>query len=286
MGTVEALFRDRGDKDQHITAISRERRNDERRYSTGLRNVDESANLMRPGGFIAIGAREGQGKTSYVERLVLSNAAEHRVLFVSLDMPAEVLQDRILSKAMQVDTERLTRMTRENDPHYTRTMNRLSQIDLRVWRPRKGKKSALHIIEHAVDIDAAIIVIDYLRLLDGWDYGKRAADIVDTLCDWAQESSACMIVLSQLKDDAVNKRPHSGHLQDTTQIGQRADRIQLIYRPYHGRPHKDNIAEIITAKNRWGPECRNHVGWIGETMDFYPFTGEEEAGARCCSSSK
>lgn len=285
MGTVEALFRDRGDKGQHIAAISRERLNDERRYSTGLTNVDESANQMHPGGFIVVGAREGQGKTSYVEHLILANAWQHRVLFASLDMPPEVIQDRILSKSMQVDAANLSRLTEQNDPHYERTMKRLSNLDLRIWKPKKGKKSAQHIIEHAQDIDAAILVVDYCRLLDGWDYGKRAADIVDTFVDWTQASNVTTIFLTQLKDEAVNRRPHNGHLQDTTQLGQRADRIQLIYRPYHGRGHKDTIAEIITTKNRWGPPCKNHVGWIGETMDFYPFTGEEDANARCCRAS-
>lgn len=286
MGTVSALFGDRDEeKEQHIAAISRERTSDERRYTTGLENIDETAKPMQPGGFIVVGAREGQGKTAYIERLVLANATSHRVLLVSLDMPPEIIQDRILSKSMQVSTERLAAMTASNDPHYARTMRRLADLDLLVWRPKKGRKSARHIIEHCEEIDAAILVVDYCRLIDGWEYGKRAADIVDTFVDWTQNSLVTTIFLTQLRDEAVNRRPSNAHIQDTTQLAQRADRVQLIYRPYHGRPHKDNIAEIITTKNRWGPPCKNHVGWVGETMDFYPFTGEEEANARCCRSN-
>jgi replicative DNA helicase len=287
MGTVEKLFpRGREERDQHITEISRERKRDERRYTTGLENVDAIAKPMQPGGFVVVGAREGQGKTSYVEQLIVANAWSHRVLFVSLDMPPEIIQDRILSKSMQVGREQLSQMTQENDPQYTRTMKRLSSLDLRVWRPKKGHKRIEHIIEHCEDIEAAILVVDYCRLLDGWEYGKRAADIVDTTVDWTQNSGVTTIFLTQLRDEAVNRRPHNGHIQDTTQLGQRADRVQLIYRPFQGSPRRDVVAEILTTKNRWGPTCQNHVGWTGETMDFYPYTGEEEATARCCYRPK
>lgn len=272
--------------DLRVSQISRTRRVDPRRYSTGLENVNDSARLLRPGWLHIVGAREGQGKTSFAERLAMVNAMKHRVLFATLDMPRETLQDRILSKSMQVADEHVIELEKQKAEHFENAMRGIGDLDLMVWRPRKGKKSIDDIIERAVDVTAAILIIDYSRLIDGWDYGKKAADIVDTLADWTQEAMVHTILLTQLKDEAVNKRPHNGHLQDTTQIAQRADRITLIYRPYKGHPAKDTIAEIITSKNRGGPEVRNHVGYIGETMDFWPMVAEEEANAKCCRITK
>lgn len=272
--------------DIRLSAISRVRKIDTRRYSTGLDNVDQSANLFQPGGFIVIGAREGQGKTAIAERIAMANAREHRVLFVSLDMPRLVVQDRILAKSMQLSVKSVSALECAGSAHFGRALKSLDDLDCMVWRPGKGKKSAEQIIKKAEQISAAILIIDYTRRMDGWDYGKPAADIVDTIADWTQEADlqCATILLTQLKDEAVNKTPHNGYIQDTTQISQRADRIQMIYRPYQGNPAKDNIAEIITTKNRWGPSCKNHAGWIGETMDFFPMDAEEEANAKCCRS--
>lgn len=269
--------------DMRIASVQRARRSDPRRYSTGLENVDASAKPLQPGGFCVIAAREGQGKTSLALRCAMTNASEHRVLFVSLDMRVDTIQDRILSHSMQMDSEHVNFLERQGDPHFARTMTRLGEYDLMVWRPKKGAKTVEKIIKRAEDVDAAILMIDYSRLIDGWDYGKRAADIVDTLADWTQESMRLTILLAQLNDEAVNRRPHNGHIQDTKQLVHRADRITLLYRPYKGKaPQKDVIAEVLTTKNRWGFELTNHAGWIPETMSYYPLDAEEEARATCC----
>jgi len=288
MGTVEQLFG--GDyREQHdlrLSAVTQSRPRDARRYSTGLINVDDAANMMQPGWLCVIGAREGQGKTALAERIAMANAYEHRVLFVSLDMREDTVRERFFSKSMQVGVDHYHHLAETNDPQYKFACKRIEDLDILLWRPRKGEKSIKQIIARAEAVTAAIVIIDYTRLIDGWDYGKRAADIVDYLTDWTQDSGTATILLTQLRDEAVNRRPHNGHIQDTGQIAQRADRVTLIYRPYHGRGHKDTIAEILTTKNRGGPAVTNHVGWIGETKDFYAFDAEEEANAKCCSAKR
>ncbi len=272
--------------DLRVAAIPRDRRIDERRYSVGLENVDRNAYLMHPGEFVVIGAREGEGKTSLCERIAMANAREHRVLFVSLDMRPEIVQDRCLSKLMLTGTEHVHWLEQTVDPKFGDGMRRLAEFDLMVWRPESERESSIDaILRRAEDVSAAILIIDYCRLIYGWEPGTAAARVVNKLRSWTDKSMTTTILLAQLNNDAVNKRPHNGYIQDTTQIAQRADRIMLIYRPYNGRPNKDNIAEIITSKNRIGPKVRNHVGWTGTTMDFYSLTEEEEDQARCCRSS-
>lgn len=279
--TSDLFGRDIQGPDLRVVSIERSARKDERRYTTGLQNVDDSAGLMRPGGFVVVGARGGQGKTALIETLALANAPSHKVLLVTLDMRRDVIRDRLLAKSMQVSIDELEERADRNDAHYKRTLEAFSN-DLLVWRPAKGSKRASDIMRYAEKSSAEIVIVDYCRLLDGWDYGRKAADIVDELADWAHDSAILTIMLTQLRDEAVNRRPHEGHIQDTSQLAQRADRVQLIYRPYLGKPTKDTLAEILTTKNRWGPPVKNHVGWIGETQSFYGFTGEEEYHARCC----
>lgn len=291
MGTVSALFDNADDfadeRDLRVASINVERTKDDRRYTSGLWNVDESAKPFRPGEFIVVGAREGQGKTSLIEGIALANSENHRVLITSLDMPATFVRDRLFSKVLCVGVDDVSEMESQNDERFQRAQNRLASHDLLVWEPESARESSVRAItKRAEDVTAAILIIDYCRLIRGWEPGSKAGAIVNDLCKWAHDSMITTILLTQLRDEAVNRRPNNGHIQDTTFLSQRADRIMLLYRPYIGRPKKDDLAELSTTKNRFGPVVMNHIGWIGDTMTYFPLSGEAEYNARCCPPSR
>lgn len=285
--TVSDLFDEDAPLEQHdirISAISRTRTLDHRRYTSGLQNVDDSTGLYRPGEFIVIGAREGSGKTVFAEKIGLYNSDEHRVLLASFDMAPDEVQDRCLSKMMLVSADSVRAFERENAQEFASGMRMLRDRDFMIWQPKDSRERTVRgITAYAEQVTAAILMIDYAALIEGWVPGTDARKCVNYLKDWAKSSLITTFLLAQLRDEAVNRRPNISHLQDTSFLRQRADRVQLIHRPYRGKRHKDNIAEIITCKNRFGEEALNHVGWIGTTTDFFAMEAEEEANARCCS---
>lgn len=282
----EDLFRDGQTLPSHdlrIAAIPRERQEDPRRYSSGLYNVDDSTGLYQPGEFIVIGAREGEGKTVLAEKIGLYNSSEHRVLLASFDMAPSEVQDRCLSKTMLMSAADVNELAQKNAPEFIRGMQMLKERDFMVWCPTDHRERSVRgIISHAEKVTAAILMIDYAALIDGWVPGNDARKIVNYLKDWAKSSLVTTILLAQLRDEAASRRPNSSHLQDTSALRQRADRVVLLYRPFRGKRHKDTVAEVITTKNRFGEESLNHIGWLGPTTDFYAMDAEEEAHARCC----
>lgn len=284
MRTSEDLYEGQLDAgDLRAGSIPKSMASDPRRYSSGIFNVDESTGRWRPGEFICIGAREGEGKTVFLEKAALANSDEHRVLFASFDMARYEIRDRLLAKLMGTDAETVQRLAEEDSQGYRDAMSLLHQRDFMIWTPRDhSERTVQGITKYAEKVTAAILMIDYAALIGGWIPGSDARKIVTYLKDWAKDSLITTAMLAQLKDDAQNRRPNNADFQDTTAIRQRADRTILIYRPFRRKRHKDDVAEIITSKNRFGQESLNHAGWIGSTTDLYGLDAEAEAHARCC----
>jgi replicative DNA helicase len=103
---------------------------------------------------------------------------------------------------------------------------------------------------------------------------------------WTKQTRITLILLSQLNRDAQSKRPLESQLQDTGRLEQEAEKIILLYRPFVGDKHNDNVCEVICAKNRRGPAFRGHVYWTGATTSFHPMTPEQEKAALCCQNRK
>lgn len=286
--TGDALFGNHPPEDYDLRIASIESMPDDgRRFSFGLANIDEVARPIRPGEFVVIGAREGQGKTSIAERLALSNSTRNRVLFASFEMPAALIKDRCLAKLMGVGLEAVEERRKERTDDFEYAMERLQSRDLMVWHPRiYTQKSLRNIMQRAEDVTASILIIDYTRMIAGWEPGTKASGIINTLADWAHDQIITTVLLTQLRDEAVGIRPHNGHIQDTSSVPQRADRIALLWRPQIGLPLRDTFAEVSITKNRYGPVFRGHAHWMGESMDFYDMEPQEEAHVSCCASKR
>lgn len=274
-------------EDTRVASIGRTRHLDTRRYSCGLHTVDRHMQRFMPSEFVLIGARQGQGKTAFAEKIALTNSNDHRVLFASLEVPRELLRDRMLAKLMRTSVQGVHDALRNDDDDYYLADGQLNLRDLHIWHPPSGKRTIQAIVKRAENLSAANLIIDYTRMLDGWDYGKESGRMINYVADWANDGGPTTFLITQLHKDAVGKRPNDGHIQDSQTIGQRADRILLLWRPFYGHPARDRIAEVIVAKNRYaGPVFRAHAHFTGPTMDFHPMSDEEEALAPCCQRKR
>ena len=109
----------------------------------------------------------------------------------------------------------------------------------------------------------SLIVVDYLGLID--DQGN-AGNSDNARISWlsrqiklmAKDLDVPIILLSQLSrkcEERADKRPMLSDLRDSGAIEQDADAVIFSYRDgYYTKNHKDDMLELIVAKQRMG-EC-------------------------------
>jgi replicative DNA helicase len=257
---------------------------DSRSYSIGLPGISSAMRPIRAGETVVVGAREGNGKTSFGSQVALANSIAHKVLFCTLEATREEIREQMLAQLSHLSVDDVQRGRSEDAEDYLCAMRRLcDERDLLLWRPvSKPQRTIQNICKRAEDVGAEVLIIDYSRRIEGWRPGEAAGEVIDYVADWARSSSITVFFLAQLNRGAVGIRPHNGHLQDTDKLGQRADRVILLYRPFLGRGSKDVVAEVIISKNRCGPTFRGHAHWIGYTTSFFDMDEETEVLQECC----
>ena len=123
-----------------------------------------------------------------------------------------------------------------------------------------------------------LIVIDYLQLIQGSNKrnGSREQEISEisrSLKILAKELEVPVIALSQLSREAEKRQDHRPMLSDLRESGaieQDADIVMFLYRDdyYDKESKKQNVAEVIIAKNRGGSTGTVELGWLGSYTKF------------------
>ena len=123
-----------------------------------------------------------------------------------------------------------------------------------------------------------LVVIDYLQLIQGSNKrnGSREQEISEisrSLKILAKELEVPVIALSQLSREAEKRQDHRPMLSDLRESGaieQDADIVMFLYRDdyYDKESKKQNVAEVIIAKNRGGSTGTVELGWLGSYTKF------------------
>ena len=99
----------------------------------------------------------------------------------------------------------------------------------------------------------------------------------------ARELKVPIIALSQLSRGVelrAEKRPQLSDLRESGSLEQDADIVMFLYREeyYNRETEKENLAELIVAKNRNGPTTSVQLQFKKECMRFgsYASYGEDE----------
>lgn len=261
---------------------------DKRRYSVGIENIDRGLRGIRPGEFVVVGARQGQGKTAFAETSALENSRTRHVMFASLEMTLEDIRDRMIGRLMRVDLDEIARLRAANDAEFVQWRDALEGRSLTFYHPtKKSERSLEAILEATRRANSDMLYIDYSRRIEGWQPGKGAADIVDVLSTYAKTERIAIVLLSQLQREAQDRRPSASQLQDTGRLEQDADKLILLYRPFVGDKMQDTVIEIAIAKNRRGPEFRSYCHWVGPYTGLLAMDRDEERAARIkCDTRK
>jgi len=239
---------------------------------TGFTDLDSLCGGLHNSELIILAARPSMGKTAFSMNIAENVAinAKQPVLFVSLEMAALELADRLLCSSAQVNGHRLRNGT-------------ISQEDRRrlVQKSAEISSSPLYIDDTPgrtlTEIAAvarrlkrknglAMIVIDYLQLIEPDNprdqRQEQVAKIARRLKTMSRELDIPVLCLAQLNRQAEvsrDNRPRLNHLRESGAIEQDADVVMFVHREeYYQTTDEDRErvkgqAEIIIAKQRNGP---------------------------------
>lgn len=238
--------------------------------TTGFYDLDALTSGLQKSDLIILAARPSMGKTAFALNLAQNVAlkAKKGVAIFSLEMPKQQLVKRMLCSEAEVDTQRIT-SGHMQPKDWEKLMDAMTKFaDARIYIDDTSGLTATDIKAKCRRLmleekDLALIVIDYLQLMEGGgnpnDRNQQISAISRALKGLARELDVPIIALSQLSrgvEARNDKRPMLSDLRDSGAIEQDADIVMFIYRDeYYNRDNIENKgkAEIIIAKHRNGP---------------------------------
>ncbi len=266
---------------------------------THFTDFDSMTGGLHSGELIILAARPSMGKTAFAMNIAEQVAMKDHapVLFVSLEMSAIELADRLLCSVARVNGSRLRNGTisHEDRMRLVQTAGQISQSALYIDDAPSRTVSEIAAVGRRVSQQEmrkeggrklGLIVIDYLQLIDP-DNSKdprqeQVAKIARRLKMLARELKVPILCLSQLNrqaEEGKDHRPKLSHLRESGAIEQDADVVMFVHREdYYARGEEADAlrgqAEIIIAKQRNGPVGDVELVW---ERDFTRFSNK--AGA-------
>lgn len=257
---------------------------------TGFGDLDHVLVGMGKSDLILIGARPGVGKTSFALNIASSVAKETKksVCIFSLEMSSEQLVSRMLSSEALVDSHNIRsgELTDEDWTKLAHASASLSECDIFIddttGITATGMKAKLRRVKNL-----GLVVIDYLQLMQSDrridNRVQEVADISRNLKILAKELQVPLICCAQLSrspESRTDKTPMLSDLRDSGAIEQDADVVMFLSRDYYNTdPTKQNVADVIVAKNRHGATGKVTMGWFGQYTKFTSLAPEEGAPA-------
>ena len=241
-----------------------------RGLKTGFPDIDKMTAGFQKGDLIIIGARPAMGKTTMAQNLAYNIASINKkgVLFFSMEMAKNEIIDRIISDVASVDGWNI-RTGNLSDEEFARIDDAMNEMDevpiyiddtssMTIFDIRNKARRAMH------DHNIAMIVIDYLQLIQGSDRykGNRVQEVTEIsrgLKILARELEIPVVALAQLSRSVAGRddpRPVLSDLRESGSIEQDADLVMFLHRPWYYRKNKDeeddHITELLIRKHRHG----------------------------------
>jgi replicative DNA helicase len=254
---------------------------------TGFTDLDHLTGGLHNSELIILAARPSMGKTAFA-----MNIAEHvamrlqiPTLFVSLEMSAIELADRLLCSCARVNGHRLRNGTISNDDRARLVEKAAEMSRAPLFVDDSPSRMVTEIAAAARRISRregriGLIVIDYLQLIEP-DNPKdprqeQVARIARRLKGLARELKVPVLCLAQLNrqaEDSKDHKPRLSHLRESGAIEQDADVVMFVHREEYYRIGEDREqvagqAEIIISKQRNGPVGDIELLWQKEYTRF------------------
>ena len=256
---------------------SEERGNGLQGIPTPLKTLNELTSGWCEEQLITVGARTGVGKSIFaVQSAVHAGMSGHSVMFFSLEMSTEELNDRIFSAVTQVSQSRLKtgNITESDKARIQNSSSMIKRMNIEVdGSPDTTvdiiRAKALQKKQSPEGLD--FIIVDYLQLLSptpGKRYHSRqeqVADLSRSMKLLAKQLQVPIMILVQVNrrnqnDTSEDDTPTIDNIRESAAIAQDSNIVILLHRD------KNDTTEFLTpktkvilAKNRNGQSDRTIV---------------------------
>lgn len=233
--------------------------------STGIADLDNKLQGLKPEQLIVIAARPAMGKTTLAMNIAADVAIRQRkqVLVISLEMSNGQLMDRFLAAEGKIPLQSIKngKAPSEFGTELNGAAAKIKGAGLylsdrpNMTMPRARAAARRHKRRYGLDL----IVIDYLQLMDDGAGSGNRTEAVSAMSRgaklMARELQCPVIILSQLNrslENRPNKRPVCSDLRESGAIEQDADIILFVYRDevYNEHTEYKGVAELIIGKGR------------------------------------
>ena len=252
---------------------------------SGFTDLDKKTGGLHASELIILAARPSMGKTAFAmniaENVVIKSGEP--CLFVSLEMGAIELIERMLCSCAKVDGHRLRNGTlgKEDQQRLVKTANDLSTCPLFIDdSPTRNVSEIAGAARRIIRKEGSLglIVIDYLQLIQPDSATdprqEQVSKMARRLKGLARELKVPVLCLSQLNRQTENtggsNRPKLSHLRESGAIEQDADVVMFVHRDSYylkgtdEEAEKANEAVIIVEKQRNGPTGDVDLHWEGK----------------------
>ncbi|MCL4148940.1 UNVERIFIED_CONTAM: hypothetical protein GTU68_020200 [Idotea baltica] len=255
---------------------------------TGFTDLDKMTGGLHASELVILAARPSMGKTAFAMNIVeyIVSKARQPALFVSLEMAAVELIERLLCSVAKVNGRRLKDGTlqAEDRKRVVETAGKLSSCPLYVDDSPTRNMSEIAGAARRIkrkEGKLGVIVIDYLQLIQPDNSNdarqEQVSKIARRLKGLARELKVPVLCLSQLNrqaEDSRDHRPKLSHLRESGAIEQDADVVMFVHRESYylkGTPEEEALqheAQIIIEKQRSGPTGDCELHWEGQFTRF------------------
>jgi replicative DNA helicase len=258
---------------------------------TGFDDFDQLTGGLHKSELIVLAARPSMGKTA-----LAMNIAEHAVLrgqtpvlFVSLEMSAVELGDRLLCSVAEVNGNRLRNGTISHDER-RKLVNAAAEISQApLFIDDSPSRTMTEIAANARRLKRrerlGLVVIDYLQLIDPDNTKEprqeQVAKISRRLKGLARELSVPVLCLAQLNrqvESTHSNKPQLNHLRESGAIEQDADVVMFVHRDEYYQTNEEDRervrgeADLLVRKQRNGPTGDVKLTWVHEFTRFRNFS--------------
>lgn len=235
---------------------------------TGFLDLDRLLNGLQKSKLIIIAGRPSMGKTGLMMAMADEMTIERgkRGAVFSLEMSNDELINRIVSRRIKIDTQRIDRgeLSEQEWPLFYENSGKISSKPLFIDdRPGASiTQIRAQAMKQQLETGLDYIMVDYLGLVTVGRNSQRYEQVSEAarfFKNLAKEIDVPVIVTCQLSraiESRSDKRPQLADLRDSGEIEEAADIVIGLYRDDYYNPdssERPNIGELHVIKHRGGP---------------------------------
>ena len=240
---------------------------------------------LRPGGITVLGGRTSIGKSALALQFAFDLADQGReVVFLSLEMTAESLAERLFCNLCQLDNYELLSGRFKTEPYLQEkwgVFQKLVNVPLKISSSLGKTLNDVNTMVELLQPKPRVIFIDYVQAIrKGVNERMEMDDYILHFRELCMRYDIAGVLVSQSSRkvfDEKNKEPSLENLKSTGCLEETAETVLLVFWPHFYNPNLDrNIYKIIIAKQRNGRTGDYFLNFIPENYRFTELTLEQK----------